>query len=363
MASSIEIAGLRKNYGSLSVLDDISVSIKAAEFLTLLGPSGSGKTTLLMTIAGFVRPNSGSIKVDGREIVTLAPHKRNIGMVFQNYALFPHMSVGENVAYPLKLRGVGRAERDDRARRALMAVRMDQYADRRIDQLSGGQRQRVAVARAIVFEPNIILMDEPLSALDKRLREEMQVELKRLHETLGRTIVYVTHDQKEALTMSDRVAVLKAGRIHQIASPRDIYDKPIDRFVADFIGDSAFVPLTAREGGVDLEFSEGFRAAHVTGKADPLLLLRPEKIEIVPSSSDRQPDLIHFDGVAEEVLFQGDLVVVHAKLPDGTRLKLQRGTRRNTMRGLPDIGSRFRMAIHEEDAWVVSGASAGDHAR
>ncbi|MBK1842951.1 ABC transporter ATP-binding protein [Azospirillum sp. YIM B02556] len=362
MASSIEIAGLRKTYGSLSVLDDISVSIKAAEFLTLLGPSGSGKTTLLMTIAGFVRPNSGSIKVDGREIVTLAPHKRNIGMVFQNYALFPHMSVGENVAYPLKLRGVGRGERDDRTKRALVAVRMEQYADRRIDQLSGGQRQRVAVARAIVFEPNIILMDEPLSALDKRLREEMQVELKRLHETLGRTIVYVTHDQKEALTMSDRVAVLKAGRVRQIASPRDIYDKPVDRFVADFIGDSAFVPLTSREGGVGLAVSEGFRAAHVAGKADPLLLLRPEKIEIV-SSSDRQPNLIHFDGVAEEVLFQGDLVVVHATLADGTRLKLQRGTRQNTMRDLPGIGSLFRMAIHEEDAWVVSGTSAGDHAR
>jgi putative spermidine/putrescine transport system ATP-binding protein len=362
MASSIEIAGLRKNYGSLSVLDDISVSIKAGEFLTLLGPSGSGKTTLLMTIAGFVRPNSGSIKVDGREIVTLAPHKRNIGMVFQNYALFPHMSVGENVAYPLKLRGVGRAERDDRARQALAAVRMEQYADRRIDQLSGGQRQRVAVARAIVFEPNIILMDEPLSALDKRLREEMQVELKRLHQTLGRTIVYVTHDQKEALTMSDRVAVLKDGRIRQIASPRDIYDKPVDRFVADFIGDSAFVPLTCRGRGVDLAVSEDFRAAHVTGKADPLLLLRPEKIEIV-SSPDAQPDLIHFDGVAEDVLFQGDLVVVHAALADGTRLRLQRGTRQNTMRDLPAVGSRFRMAIHEEDAWVVSGVSAGEHAQ
>ncbi|EWY38580.1 ABC transporter ATP-binding protein [Skermanella stibiiresistens SB22] len=361
MASSIEIAGLRKNYGSLSVLDDISVSIKAGEFLTLLGPSGSGKTTLLMTIAGFVRPNAGSIKVDGREIVTLAPHKRNIGMVFQNYALFPHMSVGENVAYPLKLRGVGRGERDDRAKRALAAVRMEQYADRRIDQLSGGQRQRVAVARAIVFEPNIILMDEPLSALDKRLREEMQVELKRLHETLGRTIVYVTHDQKEALTMSDRVAVLKSGRIRQIASPRDIYDKPVDRFVADFIGDSGFVSLTDRGRGVDLAVSDGFRAAHVTGKADPLLLLRPEKIEIV-SSPDAQPDLIRFDGVADDVLFQGDLVVVHATLADGTRLRLQRGTRQNTMRDLPAVGSRFRMAIHEEDAWVVSGVQAGEHA-
>src|SRR3954469_6062398 len=267
MASSIEIVGLRKSYGPLAVLDDVAVSIRAGEFLTLLGPSGSGKTTLLMAIAGFVRPSSGSIRVDDREIVTLAPHKRNIGMVFQNYALFPHMTVGENVAYPLRLRGVARVEREERARRALATVQMAAYAERRIDQLSGGQRQRVAVARAMVFEPNIILMDEPLSALDKRLREEMQVELKHLHDRLGRTTVYVTHDQKEALTMSDRVAVLKAGRIRQIASPRDIYDRPVDRFVADFIGDSAFVPLTGRGRGVDLAVSEGFRAAHVTGKA------------------------------------------------------------------------------------------------
>lgn len=355
MASSIEISHLKKNYGHVQVLDDISVSIKAGEFLTLLGPSGSGKTTLLMSVAGFVRPNAGSIRVDDSEIVALAPHKRNIGMVFQNYALFPHMSVGENVAYPLKLRGIGRAERDGRAQAALAAVRMDGFADRRIDQLSGGQRQRVAVARAIVFEPKIILMDEPLSALDKRLREEMQVELKRLHASLGRTIVYVTHDQKEALTMSDRVAVLKAGRIRQIATPRDIYDRPCDRFVADFIGDSAFVRLD-QTGLVDLSGAPSFLAGQAGGKQDPHLLLRPEKIEILDPSS-AQAGLICFTGVAEQILFQGDLVIVYAVLKDGTQLKLQRGTRQHTMKSLPEIGKEFRMGLHESDAWIVEGGA------
>jgi putative spermidine/putrescine transport system ATP-binding protein len=357
MASSIEIVGLRKSYGPLAVLDDVAVSVRAGEFLTLLGPSGSGKTTLLMAVAGFVRPSSGSIRVDGREIMTLAPHKRNIGMVFQNYALFPHMTVGENVAYPLKLRGVALAAREERARRALDAVQMAAYAERHIDQLSGGQRQRVAVARAIVFEPNIILMDEPLSALDKRLREEMQVELKHLHDRLGRTIIYVTHDQKEALTMSDRVAVLKAGRIRQIASPRDIYDRPVDHFVADFIGDSAFLPLNGADGMIDLNVSNGFRSVHLARHPDPLLLLRPEKIEIA-SGTDSRPGFIYFDGTAEEILFQGDLVLVFSKLADGTRLRLQRGTRQSTMKDLPRVGERFRMAVHENDAWIVAAEGA-----
>lgn len=251
---------------------------------------------------------------------------------------------------------MGRAERDERARRALAAVQMAPYVDRRIDQLSGGQRQRVAVARAIVFEPNIILMDEPLSALDKRLREEMQVELKRLHQSLGRTIVYVTHDQKEALTMSDRVAVLKAGRIRQIAGPRDIYDRPVDRFVADFIGDSAFVPIGA-DGTLDLNVTETFRTAHFATNRERVLVLRPEKIELA-GPGERRPGFIYFDGTAEEILFQGDLVLVYSQLVDGTRLRVQRGTRQKTMQDLPKPGERFRMSVHESDTWVVDAEAA-----
>uniref|UniRef100_UPI002FCA56A5 ABC transporter ATP-binding protein n=1 Tax=Bosea sp. (in: a-proteobacteria) TaxID=1871050 RepID=UPI002FCA56A5 len=207
-ALPIAIRRLSKAYGVVPVLDEIDLDVRPGEFLTLLGPSGSGKTTLLMAIAGFLRPDKGSIRFGEREVVRLAPHKREIGMVFQNYALFPHMDVARNVGFPLRLRRVAAAEIARRVEAALEMVQLGGFGGRRIDQLSGGQRQRVALARAIVFEPRIILMDEPLSALDKQLRERMQIELRQLHERLGTTTVYVTHDQREALTMSDRVAIL-----------------------------------------------------------------------------------------------------------------------------------------------------------
>ncbi|MDG2058301.1 MAG: ABC transporter ATP-binding protein, partial [Tateyamaria sp.] len=196
----IDIANLSKAYGSVKALDDVSLNIAAGEFLTLLGPSGSGKTTLLMALAGFVRPDGGSIRFGDQEMIATPPHKRGLGMVFQSYALFPFMTVAENVAYPLKVRGVSKSDQKTRAERALDTVQLSGYGDRRITQLSGGQRQRVALARAMVFEPQIILMDEPLSALDKKLREDMQIELKALHQKLDATVVYVTHDQREALT-------------------------------------------------------------------------------------------------------------------------------------------------------------------
>jgi putative spermidine/putrescine transport system ATP-binding protein len=354
---AIELRHATKRYGDTVALDGVSMEIDPGEFFCLLGPSGCGKTTTLNLIGGFIPLTSGELRIEGRTVNDLPPHRRNVNTVFQNYALFPHMTVGENVAYPLRLRGVARVEREERARRALATVQMAAYAERRIDQLSGGQRQRVAVARAMVFEPNIILMDEPLSALDKRLREEMQVELKHLHDRLGRTTVYVTHDQKEALTMSDRVAVLKAGRIRQIASPRDIYDRPVDHFVADFIGDSAFLPLNGADGMIDLNVSDGFRSAHLAQHRDPLLLLRPEKIEIA-GGTDRRPGFIYFDGTAEEILFQGNLMLVFTKLVDGTRLHLERGTRLSTVKDLPRIGERFRMAVHEADAWIVPAEGA-----
>ena len=210
----------------------------------MLGPSGSGKTTLLMAIAGFNRPDSGRICFGDDDVTVLPPHKRGVGMVFQNYALFPHMSVFENVAFPLKLRKIPADEKRQRVTEALQTVQLSDFAERGIDQLSGGQRQRVALARAFVFGPKILLMDEPLSALDKKLREEMQIELKQLHRQLGVTTVYVTHDQREALTMSDRIAVINDGELAQIGTPRDIYNSPTNHFVASFIGESTFLPLT-----------------------------------------------------------------------------------------------------------------------
>ena len=239
----ISIKDLTKRYGKIYALDTVSLDIKAGEFLTLLGPSGSGKTTLLMAIAGFNRPDSGSIKFANQEMILTPPHKREVGMVFQNYALFPHMSVFENIGFPLKLRKAPNDQIKEKVHDALKTVQLSDYADRKIDQLSGGQRQRVALARAFVFGPRILLMDEPLSALDKKLREQMQIELKQLHRKLGVTTVYVTHDQREALTMSDRIAVINEGKIEQLGTPKEIYNSPNSSFVADFIGSPLFFNL------------------------------------------------------------------------------------------------------------------------
>ncbi|WP_027135274.1 ABC transporter ATP-binding protein [Geminicoccus roseus] len=353
MASSITIRDLSKNYGAFAALADVSIDIQAGQFVTLLGPSGSGKTTLLMSIAGFSHPDRGSIRIDDQEILGLEPDKRDIGVVFQNYALFPHMSVEENVAYPLKLRRIGGQERAARVERALQAVQMDGFGRRRIHELSGGQRQRIAVARAIVFEPRIILMDEPLSALDKKLREEMQIELKALHQTLGRTIVYVTHDQKEALTLADQVVVMNRGRIVQKDSPRDIYEQPASRFVADFIGNASFLPLHGPSAAtVEPAVSHGYRQRSLDGHRRPLLVIRPEKMEIVPPGH-REPGSFYIDATVGEVLFQGDLVIVFARLGNGEVVRLQRGTRRTTLAAIPPRGSPVRLAVHEDDAIVV----------
>ena len=249
----ITIDSVRKAYGSFLALDDVSLDIRAGEFLTLLGPSGSGKTTLLMALAGFVRPDRGKLLLGDRDITRLAPNKRDIGIVFQNYALFPHMNVLANVEYPLALRKTPKAEARQRALDALARVKLEGLSERNIAALSGGQRQRVALARAIVFEPRVMLMDEPLSALDKNLRETMQHEIRRLHDDLGVTTVYVTHDQREALTMSDRVAVMNTGRIEQIDPPQRIYDRPSTRFVAEFMGEANIMaPGAVRKiGGAD----------------------------------------------------------------------------------------------------------------
>ncbi|HVY99737.1 MAG TPA: ABC transporter ATP-binding protein [Dongiaceae bacterium] len=351
MGAAIEINQLRKTYGHLVALDSISLTVAGGEFLTLLGPSGSGKTTLLMCLAGFTRPDQGSIKVGGAEISVLPPNRRNIGMVFQNYALFPHMTAGENVAYPLKLRGVSRSEREQRARAALDGVRLPGMEHRRIDQLSGGQRQRVAFARALVFDPAIILMDEPLSALDKKLRERMQVELRQLHARLSQTIVYVTHDQTEALTMSDRVAVMNGGAIEQIAAPQEIYERPATRFVADFIGDSFFIPLGRLSAG------EREKLAPAAKGGERLLVVRPEKLDLAAPGQNLE-DCIHFDGTIEDLMYQGDSLLVFVSLPGQERVHVKLAARSAAQRGIPAKGSPIRLALHHADAAIVdSGGS------
>jgi putative spermidine/putrescine transport system ATP-binding protein len=288
---ALALHGLTKRYGSFTAVDDVSLRIERGQFLTLLGPSGSGKTTILMCIAGFVAPTAGAVLLDGRDITALPPEKRDFGMVFQGYALFPHMSVSENVAFPLRVRRMGAAERQEKVRAALDLVQLDRFADRLPRQLSGGQQQRVALARALVFDPALLLLDEPLSALDKKLRAELQEELKALHRRVGRTFVNVTHDQEEALSLSDRVAILNHGKLVQEGAPAALYEKPRTRFVADFLGKSNFVRATVQEARPDgLTLLAGATLLMQTVVSDAprpapgtpaLLSLRPEKIALL----------------------------------------------------------------------------------
>ena len=241
----VEFERVQKSYdGETLVVKDLNLNIGKGEFLTMLGPSGSGKTTCLMMLAGFETATHGDIRLDGKPINSVPPHKRGIGMVFQNYALFPHMTVAENLAFPLEVRKMGKADIEAKVKRALDMVQMGAFGGRRPAQLSGGQQQRVAVARALVFDPELVLMDEPLGALDKQLREQMQFEIKHIHEELGVTVVYVTHDQSEALTMSDRIAVFNDGKIQQLAPPPTLYEKPDNSFVAQFIGENNTLDAT-----------------------------------------------------------------------------------------------------------------------
>jgi putative spermidine/putrescine transport system ATP-binding protein len=351
----ITVRHLTKSYGDFKALDDIGIDVRAGEFMTLLGPSGSGKTTLLMALAGFVSPERGSILFGEQEVVALSPHKRGLGMVFQSYALFPLMSVADNVAYPLKLRGVARPEIARKVQAALEMVQLGSYGERRIQQLSGGQRQRVALARAMVFEPRIILMDEPLSALDKKLREQMQIEIKSLHRKLGATIVYVTHDQREALTMSDRVAVLNHGRIAQIDTPQALYQRPRSLFVADFIGESVALPVqveagVARHRGTPLHLSRA-----VEGPAVPhFLILRPELIELLDGQAPPSPPGFNeLSGTVRDLIFQGDSVLVLVDLSHGEEVAVRLAAGQVARGGLPEQGAAVRLAFDAESTLVV----------
>ncbi|HVY43109.1 MAG TPA: ABC transporter ATP-binding protein [Hyphomicrobiaceae bacterium] len=318
----ISIRDVTKTYGRTAALDNVSLEIASGEFITLLGPSGSGKTTLLMVLAGFIRPDSGEIRFGDRDVSLVPPHKRDVGMVFQNYALFPHMSVAGNLAYPLKLRGMSRADIEERVRRALDMVQLSGLGERQVDQLSGGQRQRVALARAIIFEPRILLMDEPLSALDKKLREQMQIEVRHLHQRLGMTTVYVTHDQREALTMSDRIAVINHGRFRQIAKPRDLYERPDNRFIAEFIGESHFLPVqvkgsTAYLDDRPLALSEPPRHR----AAAQFLVLRPEKLKVVDAADGAGFNL--FAGEVKELVYQGESSLLYVTLANGQPIAIR----------------------------------------
>jgi spermidine/putrescine ABC transporter ATP-binding subunit len=359
IGASVVFDRIEKQYGDVRAVDGISLDVGPGEFVTFLGPSGSGKTTSLMMLAGFEIPTGGEMYVDDQPIATVPPHKRNIGMVFQNYALFPHMTVGENIAFPLKMRKLSKDEIIRRTKEVLELVKLPGYEGRYPRQLSGGQQQRIAVARALVFNPRVLLMDEPLGALDKQLRENLQLEIKHLHDQLGVTIIYVTHDQQEALVMSDRIAVMNEGRIEQIGSPTELYDAPQTRFVASFIGESNFLTgrVTQHDGErcrVDIP-----DVGSLTSTANEelrihdeiTLTVRPEKLLVGDPVNGSGATMNRVTGTVEQVIFAGETRRYEIGLHGGTRLvvKLQN---RSGVRSY-ERGDRVDVAWHIEDTRVV----------
>lgn len=350
----ITISGVTKTYGIVSALSDVELRIKSGEFMTLLGPSGSGKTTLLMALAGFIRPDRGSVKFGDEEVIMKAPHLRGVGMMFQNYALFPHMTVEANIAYPLKIRGEDRSAIKAKVGQVLETVQLGGYGSRRISELSGGQRQRIALARAIVFKPKILLMDEPLSALDKNLRELMQLELRTMHEKLGMTTVLVTHDQREALTMSDRIAVLRNGKIAQVDTSEALYAAPQSEFVAAFMGESSFLKVEPKESG----FFFGNQRLMTDSVAEPeasrhLLVLRPEQLEFIQGTERAHYNC--FEGTVERILFQGESCLGHVRLASGELVQVRRNLRESSKSTLPTAGDQVIVGLHRNETRIVTG--------
>jgi putative spermidine/putrescine transport system ATP-binding protein len=329
-APAVALSGIRKSYGDVVAIEDLSLEVRSGEFFTMLGPSGSGKTTTLRVIAGFEQADAGRVELHGVDVSGSPPYERPVNTVFQDYALFPHMSVLDNVAYGLRVKGVGKRERAEQARRALQMVRLPAVEERRPAQLSGGQRQRVALARAIVNQPRVLLLDEPLGALDLKLRQEMQLELKSIQRELSEniTFVYVTHDQDEALTMSDRIAVFSEGRLEQVGTPGDIYERPINEFVAGFVGTSNVIERDGRRE-----------------------LIRPEKIRLLAEGDDAPGSL---GGVVTEVAYLGSVTryVVESERGE-TIVVLRQNLDMSAEQALNERGRKVRLAWRPQDASVL----------
>jgi putative spermidine/putrescine transport system ATP-binding protein len=350
-AHKLALRSLTKRYGAKTVVDNVSLDVGAGKFLTLLGPSGSGKTSILMMIAGFVDPNSGEILLDDRSIIAVPPEQRNFGLVFQGYALFPHLTVEGNVGFPLAIRGRPQKERAPLVSAALQQVQLTGFGKRMPQELSGGQQQRVALARALVFSPNILLLDEPLSALDKKLRTELQAELRQLHRDVGMTFICVTHDQEEALSMSDEVAVLRDGQLIQVGTPRELYERPSTHFVANFLGESNFIEgdVMGRSGDnvmfqtAGLDFKQVLHGGDRSVGQRIMVALRLSAIEI----SNRPTEVLnHVAGEITEVTYRGDRIVATVRTPVGP-LKVE------------NLSSRLGSLLINQKVWLSWPPDAG----
>ena len=335
----VRVAGLRKRYGEVTAVDGVDLEIRRGEFFTMLGPSGSGKTTTLRVIAGFEQPDEGTIELGGKDVSKLPPYARDVNTVFQDYALFPHMTVQDNVEYGLRVKKVARAERRRRAAAALALVQLEGYGARKPAQLSGGQRQRVALARAIVNRPKALLLDEPLGALDLKLRQELQVELKRIQQELGITFVYVTHDQEEALTMSDRLAVFNAGRIEQLGAPAEVYEHPASEFIAGFVG-----------------------VSNVLERGGRRFTVRPEKIRLLGDGETPEAGAVVEDGLIANGVYVGAITRYFVELDAGGELTV---VSQNLERGSSEVqerqGRRVRVSWLPENAFQIeTGSNGGD---
>lgn len=329
----LEIKDFTKKYGDFIAVNDIDLQIKKGEFLTLLGGSGSGKTTTLMAVAGFNEPTNGDILIDGQSILNIPPYRRNIGMVFQHYSLFPHMNVFENVAFPLRRRKYPKAEIKEKTMATLKLVELDQFAKRKPNELSGGQQQRVALARSLVFEPSILLMDEPLAALDKRLRESLQMEIRRLHQELGLTIIYVTHDQEEAIKMSDRIAIFDKGNIEQIGTSEELYNQPKNKFIAEFLGDSNIIKgYVAKNDKKRVELiNDAKQKVSVATENEYALetelhmMIRPENINLhLKEALDSIEQENALEVTLDETIFLGDSYLFILTLPTGEGVQVKK---------------------------------------
>jgi putative spermidine/putrescine transport system ATP-binding protein len=337
--AAISVRGVTKRFGSVTAVDEVSLDVSAGEFFALLGPSGSGKTTMLRMIAGFERPTAGTILLDGVDVTNRPPFERDVNTVFQDYALFPHMNVARNVEYGLRVKKVPKAERARRVDEALATVRLGRFGDRKPHELSGGQRQRVALARALVNRPRVLLLDEPLGALDLKLREEMQVELKAIQRDAGITFVFVTHDQGEALSMSDRIAVFEAGRIEQVATPYDLYERPATDFVASFVGTSTIIA--------------GNTAARLFGE-HRAYAMRPERLRIVAPDARAVDGEVLFDAVVNAVQYLGYATRIRAELEDGAAVVVDVPHDGRMKLAPPAPGERIRIAIEPNSALQLS---------